>query len=98
MFRHHPFVTAYGYFSFGWLVGMCVEKITGKEFSNVVQDLISQPLGVATEMYMGDVASRAVDVTRIAAVENSMYKEAFGGEDKVRACVLRSIARAVCSC
>jgi CubicO group peptidase (beta-lactamase class C family) len=74
--------TAYCYFSFGWLVGMCIEKLTGKNFSSVVRELVSEPLGIQSEMYMGDVVTRQLSVTRIASIENSMYKEAFGGTDQ----------------
>jgi CubicO group peptidase (beta-lactamase class C family) len=74
--------TAYCYFSFGWLVGMCIEKLSGKNFSTVVRELVSEPLGIQNEMYMGDVVTRQLEVTRIASIENGMYKEAFGGSDQ----------------
>jgi hypothetical protein len=61
---------------------MCIEKLSGKNFSSVVRELVSEPLGIQNEMYMGDVVTRQIEVTRIASIENSMYKEAFGGADQ----------------
>jgi aarF domain-containing kinase len=77
--------SAYHYFTFGWLVGGCVEKISGKKFSEFFRDEISFPLGVENEMFFGRLNGLAVEKDRIASMEMELVKETFGGDEGLMA-------------
>ena len=57
--------TAYHAFTFGWLVGALIERVTGRGFAQLVQDEIAKPLGL-DGLYVGaprEVWERAADLS-----------------------------------
>ncbi|WP_326654411.1 MULTISPECIES: serine hydrolase domain-containing protein [unclassified Streptomyces] len=61
--------TAVGYhaYTFGYIVGEIVRRVTGKPISQVLQEVVSGPLGVADELYFGMPLS---EHSRLARLED----------------------------
>jgi CubicO group peptidase (beta-lactamase class C family) len=59
--------TAYHAYTFGYVVGEIVRRATGKPISQVVQEEVGEPLGVADEIFFGVPASQ---VGRLARLED----------------------------
>jgi CubicO group peptidase (beta-lactamase class C family)/tRNA A-37 threonylcarbamoyl transferase component Bud32 len=67
--------SSYHYFTYGWLVGGCVERLSGSKFSDFVKHFIAHPLGLVDHIFMGDLQARGIEDERLATVEHSMFKE-----------------------
>ena len=57
---------AYHAFTFGWLVGELIQRVTGRKLIDVVRSEVAEPLGIGDDLYIGtrDAAVRA----RLAAL------------------------------
>ncbi|MFG3558912.1 serine hydrolase domain-containing protein [Micromonospora sp. NPDC047557] len=60
-------VKAYHAWTFGWLVGEVVRRVTGRRVSAVVAEDVAGPLGVADELYLGVPPT---ELGRLARVED----------------------------
>ncbi|MEV4824100.1 serine hydrolase domain-containing protein [Micromonospora sp. NPDC049274] len=60
-------VKAYHAWTFGWLIGEVVRRVTGRRVSTVLAEDVAGPLGVADELYL---AVPAADLARLARVED----------------------------
>ncbi|MFF0234115.1 serine hydrolase domain-containing protein [Micromonospora sp. NPDC005254] len=60
-------VKAYHAWTFGWLVGEVVRRVTGRRVSAVLAEDVAGPLGVADELYLGVPAA---ELGRLARVED----------------------------
>ncbi|MFI5925629.1 serine hydrolase domain-containing protein [Micromonospora sp. NPDC051543] len=67
-------VKAYHAWTFGWLVGEVVRRVTGRRVSAVLAEDVAGPLGVADELYL---AVPAADLDRLARVEDRNLSALF---------------------
>ncbi|MEV1332954.1 serine hydrolase domain-containing protein [Micromonospora costi] len=67
-------LTAYHAWTFGWLVGEVVRRVTGRRISQVLADEVAGPLGVARELYLGVPES---ELDRLAPVEDRNLSALF---------------------
>ncbi|WP_435208669.1 serine hydrolase domain-containing protein [Micromonospora sp. bgisy143] len=67
-------VSAYHAWTFGWLVGEVVRRVTGRRVSQVLAEDVAGPLGVADELYL---AVPAADLDRLARVEDRNLSALF---------------------
>ncbi|MET7880562.1 serine hydrolase domain-containing protein [Micromonospora profundi] len=65
---------AYHAWTFGWLVGEVVRRVTGRRVSQVLAEDVAGPLGVADELYL---AVPAGDLDRLARVEDRNLSALF---------------------
>ncbi|MEV4483037.1 serine hydrolase domain-containing protein [Micromonospora coxensis] len=59
---------AYHAWTFGWLVGEVVRRVTGRRISQVLADEVAAPLGVAGELFFGVPET---DLDRLARLEDA---------------------------
>ncbi|WBB68592.1 serine hydrolase domain-containing protein [Micromonospora sp. WMMD812] len=65
---------AYHAWTFGWLVGETVRRVTGRRISQVLAEEVAGPLGVAGELFLGVPAA---DLDRIAPVRDGNLSALF---------------------
>ena len=65
---------AYHAWTFGWLVGEVVRRVTGRRVSQVLAEDVAGPLGVADELYLGVPAT---ELGRLARVEDRNLSAVF---------------------
>lgn len=63
--------TAYHAYPFGYIVGEIVRRTTGEPISQVLREEVSEPLGVADELYFGMPESEHHRLARLEDVEGS---------------------------
>lgn len=59
-------LTAYHAWTFGWLVGEVVRRVTGRRVSQVLAEEVAGPLGVADELFLGVPETRLDRVAPVA--------------------------------
>ena len=67
--------TGYHAFTWGWIVGGIVQGATGRHIKDVIREEIAEPLGVASEMYVGipnGVEGRLATLDVTALGQNAM--------------------------
>lgn len=73
--------STYHYFTFGWLVAACVERLAKMPFAEYLRKEVWIPLEVSDEAFVGDVSTAGgagAAPERVATIENSMFKDSFG--------------------
>jgi len=63
--------TAYHAYTFGYIVGEIVRRATGKPISQVLQEEVARPLGVADELFFGVPESELGRLARLEDAEGS---------------------------
>ncbi|CAM9137838.1 unnamed protein product [Chrysoparadoxa australica] len=68
--------TSYHYLTYGWLVGACVEKISGSSLSDFLSQEVLKPLGLEDEVFIGHLKRAGVQDARLVPAEGSLLDHA----------------------
>jgi CubicO group peptidase (beta-lactamase class C family) len=87
----------YGYhaLTYGYIIGEIVRRTTGKPISQVLREVVAEPLGIADEMYFGVPASELGRLARLESGEAPMSAEQIKQFEEMAPSLFKAVPPAV---